>query len=380
MTVLRIGIAAPIDRRLPPTGYGPWEQVAHDLAEGLVADGHDVTVYAAAGSVTSARLVATAPGPLDDVSWWEPDRSGRWFDPGPVSRVVEQAHLARAVEHAAEAGLDVLHSHLHVHGLVFSRLSPTPIVTTLHGSAWNRAHHPVLGAYREQSIVSISDAERSFFPELNYVATVHNGIDVAGVPTGSGGDRLAFVGRMAPEKAPHLAVEVARASGRPLVLAGPTEPVHQGYFDDLIRPQLGAAVEYVGALDRAGVAEVLGGSLTTLFPLAWDEPFGLVAVESMAAGTPVIGWRRGALPELIEPGRTGALASTVAEAAGAVETIQQIDRGECRAVAERRFSRAAMAAGYAEAYRTVLDGAQTIAENTSSSDATANPIDRSAIP
>jgi glycosyltransferase involved in cell wall biosynthesis len=161
---------------------------------------------------------------------------------------------------------------------------------------------------------------------------------------------------MAPEKAPDLAIEVALAAGRDLLLAGPTEDVHREYFDTRVRPGLASAgVEYAGPLARGELVEVLGDSQATLFPLRWDEPFGLVAVESLAAGTPVIGWRRGALPELIEPGVTGALVSSVDDAVTAVGSIAGLDRRACRAEAERRFSRQAMAAGYVAAYRSVLD-------------------------
>lgn len=351
MTPLRIGMIAPITHTVPPDGYGPWEQVVFDLVEALVALGHDVTLYAVAGSRTSARLVTSPAEPIEHSS------DDRWFDPGPDPRVLEQVHIASAVEAAAAEGLDVLHSHLHVHALVFSRLAPCPMITTLHGSAWNRAHHPALRAYREQAFVSISDAERGYLPELHYVATVHNGIATDDFPLGLGGDHLLFAGRLAPEKAPDLAVAVARQCGRPLVIAGMIEDRHQDFFDAQVRPALADGdIDYVGDLSRGEMAVAYGRAAATVVPLRWDEPFGLVSVESMAAGTPVIAWRRGALPEIVETGVTGFVVAGTAEAAAAVAMIADIDRGACRVAVERRFSREVMGRGYVAAYEAVLGG------------------------
>ena len=346
MTSLHVGMIAPISHGLPPDGYGPWERVAFDLAEGLVSLGQRVTVFAPAGARLSGELVATVAHPLDVVG------EGA-FD----ARVLEELHVATAVEHAAAGGFDVLHSHLHVHALGFSRLVGCPLVSTLHGSAWNREHHPMLAAYREMPFVSISDAERALFPTLNYVGTVWNGIDVADFPPGDGsGGYLLFAGRMAPEKAPDEAVEIARRAEHPLVMVGGIEAVHGPFFEARVRPLLrDAGIEYLGPVSREELVELYRHAVATLMPLRWDEPFGLVVVESLACGTPVVASRRGAMPELVRHGETGFLFESRGAAVAAVGRVATIDRSRCRADAEARFSREAMARGYLEVFLRVLE-------------------------
>jgi glycosyltransferase involved in cell wall biosynthesis len=335
---IRIGMIAPISHPYPPSGYGPWERVAHDLTERLVAMGHEVTLFAATGSTTSARLIETVMAPLD---------SGR-----ADSRLEEERHLSVAMEASQGGSFDVIHSHLHVHGLVFSRLISTPILTTLHGVAWNQATHPLLLQYAEMPFVSLSESERSFLPELNYVATVPNGIRTSEIPVGSGdGGYLVFVGRMAPEKAPDLAIETARSAGIPLRLAGIVEDRHRDFFETKVLPACSGGIEYLGPLDRPDLWRLVGGARALVMPLRWHEPFGLVAAESLASGTPVIAWRMGALPEVIEDGVSGYLVDDVAEAANSVELLGSLDRAVCRTIAEARFSDSVMAANYAEVYR-----------------------------
>ncbi|HEX2152445.1 MAG TPA: glycosyltransferase family 4 protein [Acidimicrobiia bacterium] len=360
-THLRIGMIAPISHRFPPDGYGPWERVCHDLTEGLVSLGHEVVAFAPAGSVTSAKLTETVPSSLD--------RAQTQSLPDP--RVWEEFHLAQAISQAVELELDVIHSHLHVHALGFARLIPMPLVTTLHGAAWNRSHHLLLRAFREQPFVSLSESERRFLPELNYVATVSNGIRLDDFPLGGGGEGLVFVGRMAPEKAPELAIEVARRAGTGLTLAGGIEEKHREFFDGKVRPHLSdRSIEYVGALSRSEVARLVGESGGLVMPLRWDEPFGLVVVESLAVGTPVIAWRRGAMPELIRDGSTGFLVDDVdGAAAAAADELSAIDRGRCRREAELRFGHGTMAEGYVDAYRRAIG--QAISARTSSREAVA---------
>lgn len=336
--MIRIGMVAPISHSYPPPGYGPWERVAHDLTEQLVAMGHDVTLFAAAGSATSARLVETIMAPLDSGS----------ADP----RLEEERHLSIAMEATRSGAFDVIHSHLHVHGLIFSRLISTPILTTLHGVAWDPATHPLLLQYAEMPFVSLSNSERGFLPELNYVATIPNGIRTQEIPVGGGGgDYLVFVGRMAPEKAPDLAIATARAAGLPLRLAGIVEDRHRDFFEAKVIAACSRDVEYLGPLSRNDLWRLLGDAHALVMPLRWHEPFGLVAVESLATGTPVIAWRMGALPEIIDDGVSGFLVGDVAEAVGSVELVDDLDRATCRRVAETRFSDSVMAYGYAEVYQ-----------------------------
>lgn len=336
--MIRIGMVAPISHSYPPSGYGPWERVAHDLTEQLVAMGHDVTLFAAAGSATSARLVETIIAPLDSGS----------ADP----RLEEERHLSIAMEAARSGAFDVVHSHLHVHGLIFSRLISTPILTTLHGVAWDPATHPLLLQYAEMPFVSLSNSERGFLPELNYVATIPNGVRTQEIPVGGGGGGyLVFVGRMAPEKAPDLAIATARAAGLPLRLAGVVEDRHRDFFEAKVIAACSSDVEYLGPLSRNDLWRLLGDAHALVMPLRWNEPFGLVAVESLATGTPVVAWRMGALPEIIDDGVSGFLVGDVAEAVGSVELVGDLDRATCRTVAETRFSDSVMAYGYAEVYQ-----------------------------
>jgi len=338
---MRIGMVAPISHQYPPPGYGPWERVTHDLTERLVEIGHDVTLFAPEGSVTRARLVATVTEPLDTS---ERD-----------ARLEEEAHLATAMEAAAAGPFDVVHSHLHVHALVFSRLLPIPLVTTLHGAAWNSANHELLIRYADMPFVSLSHQERSYLPQLNYVATIPNGIRTVDFPLGSGaGGYLVFAGRMAPEKGPDLAIEIALRSGIPLRMAGMVEPRHREYFEHTMRDVPESQVEYLGDLARPELAELLAGARATLMPLRWHEPFGLVVVESLAVGTPVVAWRMGAMPEIIDDGETGYLVEDVGSAVEAVAKVGSLSREACRSVAERRFSHKKMADSYSRVYSNLI--------------------------
>lgn len=344
----RVAMVAPITHPYPPPSYGPWERVTHDLTEQLVLLGHDVTLFAPKGSETTANLVETVDLPL----------MGGLGDP----RLEEEKHLAIAMEAVAQGGFDVVHSHLHVHALVFSRMLPSPMLTTLHGSAWDPAHHDLLRRYAEMPFVSISHVERSLLPELNYVATISNGIRVDDIPIGDGqGGYLAYAGRLAPEKGPDLAIDVALATGLPLRIAGPVEEQHRGFFDEIIG-KAPPGVEYLGELDRRELWALLGGAVALLMPLRWPEPFGLVVAESLAAGTPVIAWRMGAMPEIIEEGITGRLVDTTDDAVGAVRQIDHLSRVGCRHAAETRFSDRVMARFYSATYSSLLS--QTIASSS----------------
>ncbi len=218
---LRIGMLAPISWLMPPRRYGPWEQVAYNLSEELVRRGHNVAVFAAGGSTVSGKLVATCPHPLDD--WPEPERSKpRILDPEtgylggpPDGGLYQQMHIAECLKAAAAGEFDIVHNHLHAHTLQFADLVETPILTTLHGVAWNRANHPALLARKDYPFVSLSEKERGFLPELNYVATVGNGIMLE--------DYLFMAGRLSPEKGPAEAVQFALRTGRRLVFTGMIE-------------------------------------------------------------------------------------------------------------------------------------------------------------
>ncbi len=338
---MRIAIVAPVTHPFPPPAYGPWERVAFNLTEALTAAGQEVTVFAPASSRTTAQLYPTIPEPVTESE----------HDP----RLAEEEHLSIAFERIAVGDFDVVHSHLHVHALAYSAFVPTPVVTTLHGVAWNPATHRQLRRFADRPFVSISDAERAFLPELRYVATVPNGIRLDDFAPGNGGaDHLAFVGRIAPEKAVDLAIATARRSGRSLHIAGPVENKYRAYFECEIEPHIdGSLIEYHGELAATDVAELVGDAAGLLMPLRWDEPFGLVIVESLAVGTPVIAWRRGAMPEIVDDGKTGFVVEDVAGAVASIERLHEIDRDDCRRAARDRFSAETMAAGYLDVYRNL---------------------------
>jgi glycosyltransferase involved in cell wall biosynthesis len=336
---LRIGVLASIAHRTPPLSYGPWEQVASTLAEGLVALGHDVTLFATADSVTSARLVSVASHGYDE---------GAPYD----IKVLEGLHLANAFE--ASPHLDVLSNQFDFLPLTYTRLVPIPVVTTVHGFS-SDAIVPVYRRYDDRvHYVSISDSDRH--PDLRYAATIHHGIDLSQFTySASGGGYLVFLGRIHPHKGTHHAIEVARRAGLPLVIAG---IVHDdAYFRDVVEPQLDAQVSYVGPVGPHERDAMLGGAHALLHLIEFAEPFGLSVVEAMATGTPVIAFARGSLPELLVDGVTGYLVDDVESAVAAVGRIDALSRHDCRRHAETRFSAERMVADYAELFeRVVGDG------------------------
>ncbi|MEC5293661.1 glycosyltransferase family 4 protein [Aurantimonas sp. C2-5-R2] len=321
---------------MPPRAYGPWERVVSLLTEGLVAAGADVTLFATADSCTSARLSAVVPSPYEET-------------PGLDVKVWEGLHLANAFGQAAS--FDLIHNHYDFLPLTYASLVDTPTISTIHGFSSDR----ILPVYRAfnglAAYVSISDADRH--PDLTYLATIHHGLDFGeftfrDLP----GDYLLFFGRIHPDKGAADAIRVARATNRPLVLAGIVQD--QGYFEREIEPHLGERVRYVGPVGPEERDALLGGALGLLHLIHFDEPFGLSVVEAMACGTPVIAYRRGSMAEVIAPGESGVLVPDEAAAAEAVGLLHTFNRWTVRAHAER-FSVARMVEAYLHAYRAVLE-------------------------
>ena len=334
---------APISWRVPPRHYGPWELVVSLLTEGLVERGVDVTLFATADSVTSARLDAVCPRPLME-------------DPSLDAKVWEALHLANAFEHAG--ALDLVHNHYDFLPLTYSRLISTPLVTTIHGFSSDRIR-TVYRRYDDRvAYVSISDADRD--PDLSYAATVYHGIDLSDFTFRDGpGRRLVFLGRIHPDKGVADAIAVAEAVGLPLVIAG---IVHdREYFDREIAPHLdGEAVRYVGPIGPRDRDALLGSAVALLHLVEFPEPFGLSMIEAMACGTPVIARRRGSVPEVIDEGVTGFVVDDVAGAVAAVDRVRSLDRRGVRTRAAERFSRDRMVDDYLRVYERVLAGAHVV--------------------
>ncbi len=330
---------ASIAHSVPPRGYGPWEQVASTLAEGLVARGHEVTLFASADSRTAAHLHAEAPAGYEE-------------DASVDAKVSEALHIAAAFERADR--FDVISNQFDFLPLVFSRLTSTPVVTTVHGFSSERIV-PVYRAYDDVvHYVAISDADRH--PDLTYAATIHHGIDVTAFAPGAGdGGYLLFLGRIHPDKGTATAIEVARRAGLPLVIAG---VVHdEEYHRREVVPHLdGGRVRYVGPVGPAQRDHLLGGARALLHLIDFDEPFGLSVAESLVVGTPVIAYRRGSMPELIRPGVSGHLVTDVAGAVAAVGAVGGIDRAGCRADALARFSSERMVDDYERLFARVAAG------------------------
>jgi glycosyltransferase involved in cell wall biosynthesis len=332
----RVAVLAPVAWRTPPRQYGAWETVASNITEGLVARGWDVTLFASRDSVTRARLHAVVD------RGYEEDAA---IDP----KVAEYLHISAAFEHAAE--FDLIHSHYDFMALAYTRLVKTPVLTTIHGFSSPRIM-PVYEKYRDGYFVSVSNSDRA--PGLNYLATVYNGIDLSLYPLREqGGEHLVFLGRIHPDKGVHLAIEVARRSGLPLLIAGIIQD--RTYFLEQVEPQLDETIRYVGPVDVAGKNELFARARALLHLNTIPERFGLVLAEANAAGVPVVAMDLGSCREVIEDGQTGFLVNNVHEAAQRLRRLPEIDARACRQRVQQYFSVETMVESYERVYRTIFD-------------------------
>lgn len=342
---MRIAQVAPLFESVPPALYGGTERVVSYLTEELVGQGHEVTLFASGDSATSARLVAGCPRAL----WREPDC--RETTPHHVRLVELVARQARQ--------FDVIHFHLDdVHFPAVSTL-PCPTVTTLHGRLHAPDQQAFFATFPGVPLASISDDQRRPVPDANWQATVYHGLppDLHTFRPGPG-TYLAFLGRVSPEKGLERAVEIARLAGLPLRVAAKVYPEERAYYEREVAPLLRSSpwVEFVGEVGGAAKDEFLGGALALLFPIEWAEPFGLVMIEAMACGTPVVAFRRGSVPEVMVDGTTGFVVDDVPGAVAAVGRIPGLDRAACREVFRRRFGADRMARDYLAVYRNLLSG------------------------
>ncbi|KUL42287.1 glycosyltransferase family 4 protein [Actinoplanes awajinensis] len=332
---MKIALLGPIAWRTPPLHYGPWELITSLLAEGLTARGIDVTLFATLDSVTEATLDGVVP-------------TGYEGNPEIDGRVWEALHVSHALARSTE--FDLVHNHLDWLPLAFSEHCATPMLTTVHGFSGVN----ILPAYRRarSQYVSISDSDRS--PDLDYLATVYHGVDLNGLPFhADGGEDLILFGRIHPDKGTDTAIEIARRAGRRLVLCGIVQD--HDYFTERVEPHIdGDRVVYLGSVGPDERGKILGSGLALLHPIRFAEPFGLSVVESMACGTPVIAYRKGSMPEVIDDSVTGLLVDTVDEAVTAVGRVGEIDRGACAARARHRFSADRMVDEYLAIYRKIV--------------------------
>jgi glycosyltransferase involved in cell wall biosynthesis len=343
---MRIAVVAPLQLPVPPPAYGGTELVVSLLTEGLVRAGHEVTLFASGDSTTRARLESTVP------------RALRGTD--ELTELWEGRNLQAALRSAAS--FDLVHSHTLVPGVAIEGSGPVPVLTTLH----NRVEPGLSATFAElggwYSTVSASAAQ-GLRSRARYAGFVHNAIDVETYPFSSvGGEGLAFLSRLSPEKAPHVAIDVARRAGRDLVLMGEVQPRYEEYFRREVAPLIdGERIRYLGAVSAEEKRRVLAGAAGLLAPVSWDEPFGLFLVEALACGTPVIALGRGAVREIVDDGRTGFVVDSAEEMVSAVGRLREIDRRECRRSAERRFDVPSMVEGYLGLYRRLLAAGPTVA-------------------
>jgi glycosyltransferase involved in cell wall biosynthesis len=340
---MRIAQVAPLWESVPPKLYGGTERIVSYVTEELVRMGHDVTLFASGDSETAARLEAICPQALRL-------NTGIFNRDAPMIMLQERAL-------GAAGDFDVVHSHLDFLGFPLARRNSVPVVTTLHGRLDLPELEPVFREYAEMPLVSISHAQRRPLPWAKWEATIHHGLprDLYTFHPQSEG-YLAFLGRISPEKRPDQAIEIAKRTGLPLRIAAKVDPADRQYYHAEIEPLLDhPLVEFIGEISDAEKDEFIGNALALVCPYDWPEPFGLVLIEALACGTPVLAYRRGSIPEIIDDGITGFVCESLPEMAEAVARIPLIDRRRCRAAFEERFTADRMARDYVALYERIIE-------------------------
>ncbi len=342
---MRIAQVAPLTEAVPPKLYGGTERVVHWLTEELVALGHDVTLFASGDSLTSARLDATWPRALR--------LDGAVRDPNALHMVM----LERVRRKCDDGEFDFLHFHLDYYPFSLFSRQPTPFLTTLHGRLDLPELQPVFNEFSSVPLISISNAQRRPAPQARWLRTVYHGLpEKLLTPRPGQPSYLAVLGRIAPEKGVDRAIRIAIRCGIPLKIAAKVDRADQDYYDECIRPMMDhPLVEFIGEISDQEKPDFLSGAIGLLVPIAWPEPFGLVMIEAMACGTPVIAYNRGSVAEIISDGRTGFIVEDEISAVAAVHGLATLDRAAIRAEFEARFTARRMALDYLDAYRSLIE-------------------------
>ncbi|OAQ42134.1 glycosyl transferase [Pedobacter psychrophilus] len=334
---MKVAILSPVAWRTPPVHYGPWEQMASNLAENLVKLGIDVTLFATGDSFTSGKLNSVI-------------LKGYETEKGQDAKVLECLHISNLIENADQ--FDIIHNHFDFLPLTYSKLIKTPIITTIHGFSSDKII-PVYQKYNDHTYyVSISNSDRS--DKLKYLATVYNGLNTEEFTFNpSPKDQLLFFGRIHPDKGTAEAIAIAKKTNKKLIIAGIIQD--EGYFEREIKPHLNEDVQFIGSAGPQKRNELMGESLALLHPINFNEPFGLSVAEAMMCGTPVIAFNRGSMPELIENNKNGFLVDNVEKAVDAIDKTSSIDRKKCSELAKNRFSAKTMASEYLKLYHQILN-------------------------
>jgi glycosyltransferase involved in cell wall biosynthesis len=345
---MRIAQVAPLTEAVPPRLYGGTERVVHWLTEELVALGNDVTLFASGDSQTSGKLEATWPKALR--------LDGSVRDPNALHMVM----LERVRQKCDDEEFDFLHFHLDYYPFSLFSRQPTPFLTTLHGRLDLPEHQPVFTTFSSVPVISISNSQRRPVPHANWIRTIHHGLpEKLLTPRPVTPNYLAVLGRIAPEKGVDRAIKIAIRCGIPLKIAAKVDLLDQDYYDQIIRPLMkNSLIEYIGEIGDHEKSDFLSGAMGLLVPIDWPEPFGIVMIEAMACGTPVIAFNRGSVPEIIDEGLTGFIVEDETSAVAAVGRLSQLNREAVRKQFEKRFTARRMALDYLASYRSLMDIAE----------------------
>ena len=340
---MRIAQVAPLQVAVPPKGYGGTERVIAELTDALAQRGHEVTLFASGDSQTRARLEPFVPTALG-------------FSPATDPVETHLALLTEVYRRARAGEFDLIHSHLEHMTLPFVRGTTTPTVLTFHSRLDRPGLVRLLRVYPDAHLVSISNSQREPVPDAGWVATVYHGVDVQRFPfSAQPGDYLVFVGRIAPEKRPDRAIRIATQAGVRLKIAAKIDPKDRAYFKDVVAPLLhNPLIEFLGPVNERRKRALMRGARALLLPIDWPEPFGMVFIEALACGTPVLTCPSGAAPEVVEDGVTGFIRASDDDLADAVRELPRLDRATCRRQAEERFDTARMADDYTQVYERLV--------------------------